>query len=87
MNPRRVSKAINIGGVTIGGDAPIVVQSMTKTDTQDIMSTITQIKELEDYGFDACLSLALDESRLSGLIAELIGVAQQLVASNPGLIR
>ncbi len=50
MNPRRVSKAINIGGVTIGGDAPVVVQSMTKTNTQDIMSTIAQIKELEDYG-------------------------------------
>ena len=50
MNPRRVSKAIDIGGVTIGGDAPIVVQSMTKTSTSDIMSTITQIKELEDYG-------------------------------------
>jgi len=50
MNPRRVSKAINIGDVTIGGDAPIVVQSMTKTDTRDIMSTIAQIKDLEDYG-------------------------------------
>ncbi len=50
MNERRISKAIDIGGVTVGGGAPIVVQSMTKTNTQDIMSTITQIKELEDYG-------------------------------------
>jgi len=49
MNPRRVSKPIQIGGVTIGGDSPIVVQSMTKTDTRDIMSTTTQIKELEEY--------------------------------------
>lgn len=48
MNPRRFSKAINIGKVTIGGDAPIVVQSMTSTDTRDIVSTITQIKELEE---------------------------------------
>ena len=47
MKPRRVSKPIQIGKVTIGGDAPIVVQSMTKTDTRDVMSTITQIKELE----------------------------------------
>jgi (E)-4-hydroxy-3-methylbut-2-enyl-diphosphate synthase len=50
MNPRRVSRAIQIGNVTVGGGAPIVVQSMTKTDTCDVMSTINQIKELEDCG-------------------------------------
>ena len=50
MNPRRTSKPIQIGKVTVGGDAPIVVQSMTKTDTRDVMSTIRQIKELEDCG-------------------------------------
>jgi (E)-4-hydroxy-3-methylbut-2-enyl-diphosphate synthase len=50
MNPRRISKPIQIGRVTVGGDAPIVVQSMTKTDTRDVMSTVRQIKELEDCG-------------------------------------
>jgi (E)-4-hydroxy-3-methylbut-2-enyl-diphosphate synthase len=50
MNPRRASKPVHIGKVTVGGDAPIVVQTMTKTDTRDIMSTINQIKELADYG-------------------------------------
>ncbi len=50
MNLRRKSKPIQIGRVTVGGGAPIVVQSMTKTDTRDVMSTITQIKELEDCG-------------------------------------
>ncbi|MFC1906385.1 flavodoxin-dependent (E)-4-hydroxy-3-methylbut-2-enyl-diphosphate synthase [Chloroflexota bacterium] len=48
MNKRRVSKQVQIGGVTIGGSAPIAVQSMTNTDTRDVMSTINQIKELED---------------------------------------
>jgi len=43
MNPRRVSKPVQIGNVTVGGGAPIVVQSMTKTDTRDVMSTTTQI--------------------------------------------
>ena len=52
MNPRRISKPIQIGKVTIGGGAPIAVQSMTKTDTRDIMSTTTQIKELADCGCD-----------------------------------
>jgi len=45
---RRVSKQIQIGDVKIGGGAPVVVQSMTNTDTRDILSTIKQIKELEE---------------------------------------
>ena len=48
MNPRRVSKPIQIGSVTVGGGAPIVVQSMTSTDTRDVRSTINQIRELEE---------------------------------------
>ncbi|MBI4268135.1 MAG: flavodoxin-dependent (E)-4-hydroxy-3-methylbut-2-enyl-diphosphate synthase [Chloroflexi bacterium] len=47
---RRVSKSIQIGKVTVGGDAPIIVQSMTNTDTRDVMSTIRQINELKDCG-------------------------------------
>jgi (E)-4-hydroxy-3-methylbut-2-enyl-diphosphate synthase len=49
-NPRRISKAINIGGVTVGGGAPVVVQSMTKTDTRDVRATVRQIKQLEAVG-------------------------------------
>ncbi|MBN2074442.1 MAG: flavodoxin-dependent (E)-4-hydroxy-3-methylbut-2-enyl-diphosphate synthase [Dehalococcoidales bacterium] len=49
MNPRRKSIPIQIGNVIIGGNAPVVVQSMTNTDTHDVMSTISQIKELEEY--------------------------------------
>ena len=45
---RRTCKQLKIGQVAIGGDAPIGVQSMTKTDTRDIPATITQIKELQD---------------------------------------
>jgi (E)-4-hydroxy-3-methylbut-2-enyl-diphosphate synthase len=50
MKPRRKSKPIKIGNVIIGGDAPIVVQSMTKTDTRNVRTTINQIKELEECG-------------------------------------
>lgn len=46
---RRTSKQIVIGGVKVGGGAPVVVQSMTNTPTHDIMSTVRQIKELEEY--------------------------------------
>ncbi len=50
MNPRRASKSIHIGKVAIGGDAPVSVQSMTKTDTRDIKATARQINELEECG-------------------------------------
>ena len=50
MMRRRISRPINIGGVTIGGNAPIVVQSMAKTDTRDAIGTIRQIRQLERCG-------------------------------------
>ena len=47
---RRATKPINVGDVKVGGDSPITVQSMTKTDTRDISATARQIAELEDAG-------------------------------------
>jgi len=47
---RRRTRQISIGGVTIGGDAPISVQSMTKTDTRDVDKTVAQIGRLEAAG-------------------------------------
>lgn len=50
MIPRRASKPIQVGGVTVGGHAPIIVQSMTNTDTRNAAATIEQIRRLEDAG-------------------------------------
>jgi (E)-4-hydroxy-3-methylbut-2-enyl-diphosphate synthase len=47
---RRVTPTVNVGGVKIGSEHPIVVQSMTNTDTEDIHSTATQIAELARAG-------------------------------------
>src|SRR5687768_16038337 len=47
---RRRSIPVLIGSVTVGGSAPIVVQSMTNTDTADIESTVTQVKALARAG-------------------------------------
>lgn len=44
--PRRATRQVRIGGVAVGGNAPIVVQSMTNTDTADIAGTARQIGEL-----------------------------------------
>ena len=48
--PRRSTKKIFVGNVDIGGDAPIRVQSMTNTITEDIDGTTSQIKKLEKVG-------------------------------------
>src|SRR5439155_1600648 len=50
MVPRRKSIPVNVGGVVIGGAAPIAVQTMTKTDTRDVKATLRQIHELKDAG-------------------------------------
>jgi len=47
---RRKTKQIRVGDVAIGGGAPVVVQSMTKTDTRDSHATLRQIKRLEKAG-------------------------------------
>jgi len=47
---RRKTASVNIDGVVIGGTAPVVVQSMTNTDTADVTGTVTQIRQLVDAG-------------------------------------
>ena len=52
MAPRRKTRQIQVGKVKIGGEAPITVQSMTKTDTRDVAATVDQIWSLEAAGCD-----------------------------------
>lgn len=47
---RRKTRPVKVGRLTIGGDAPIVVQSMTKTDTRDVEKTVEQIQQMEAAG-------------------------------------
>lgn len=47
---RRKTRQIHVGSLAIGGDAPIVVQSMTTTYTRDVASTVAQIHRLEEVG-------------------------------------
>ena len=47
---RRKTRAVRVGRLTIGGQAPIVVQSMTKTDTREVGKTVEQIHEMEAAG-------------------------------------
>ena len=49
-HPRRKTHGVNVGHVRVGGGAPIVVQSMTNTDTADVDTTFTQTMELAEAG-------------------------------------
>ena len=49
---RRKTHAVNVGGVIIGGDSPISIQSMTNTDTHDVDATYTQVMRLAEAGCD-----------------------------------
>ncbi len=60
---RRASVAVDVGGVVIGGGAPIVVQSMTNTDTADVLSTAEQVRALARAGSELVrITVDRDES-------------------------
>jgi (E)-4-hydroxy-3-methylbut-2-enyl-diphosphate synthase len=47
---RRTTRQAQVGGIAVGGDAPIVVQSMTNTDTADVAATVAQVQALAQAG-------------------------------------
>src|SRR5512143_1213262 len=47
---RRSTRQVRVGSVLVGGDAPVVVQSMTNTDTVDVTATVRQVQALADAG-------------------------------------
>ena len=60
---RRASVAVDVGGVIVGGGAPVVVQSMTNTDTADIDATVRQVAELHRAGSEIVrITVDRDES-------------------------
>ena len=67
MIKRRVTKALYVGDVKIGGDAPVSVQSMTKTDTRNVAATVRQIRELEEAGCEIIRSAVPDMAAAEAL--------------------
>ena len=63
ISPRKQTIGVNVGGVTVGGGAPIVVQSMTNTDTADIDATVKQVGQLWRAGSELVrITVDRDES-------------------------
>lgn len=50
--PRKATREIRVGNVPVGGDAPVAVQSMTNTPTEDVEATVSQIRRLAEAGCD-----------------------------------
>ncbi len=64
---RRVSRQIDVGGVLVGGDAPISVQSMTNTDSGDARATLKQIEACAEAGADIMRVSCPDEASTKAL--------------------
>jgi (E)-4-hydroxy-3-methylbut-2-enyl-diphosphate synthase len=63
ISPRKQTIGVNVGGVRVGGGAPIVVQSMTNTDTADIDATVKQVGQLWRAGSELVrITVDRDES-------------------------
>ncbi|KQT70081.1 MULTISPECIES: flavodoxin-dependent (E)-4-hydroxy-3-methylbut-2-enyl-diphosphate synthase [unclassified Aureimonas] len=99
-SPRRATVGVDVGGVLVGGSAPVVVQSMTNTDTADIDATVAQVAALSKAGSEIVrITVDRDESaaavpriaeRLArlGLNVPLVGdfhyIGHKLLADHPG---
>ncbi|MHB1406564.1 MAG: flavodoxin-dependent (E)-4-hydroxy-3-methylbut-2-enyl-diphosphate synthase [Desulfitobacteriaceae bacterium] len=68
---RRNTKPVQVGSVTIGGGAPVVVQSMTNTDTRDTQATLAQIRALAEAGCELVRVAVLNEDAANS-IGELV---------------
>ncbi|MHB9097101.1 MAG: flavodoxin-dependent (E)-4-hydroxy-3-methylbut-2-enyl-diphosphate synthase [Syntrophales bacterium] len=64
---RKKTKSVFLGGVQIGGDAPVAVQSMTSCDTRDIKATLGQIRDLEDAGCEIVRVAVPDEAAAAAI--------------------
>ncbi len=99
ISPRRPTVAVKVGGVTVGNGAPVVVQSMTNTDTADPEQTIKQVTDLARAGSELVrITVDRDEAakavpyirdtlRARGVTVPLVGdfhyIGHTLLAENP----
>jgi len=67
---RRFSKPINVGAVTVGGTAPVIVQSMTNSDTRDVAATVAQINRLVEYGCEI-VRIAVPNAEAAQALADI----------------
>ncbi len=70
LSLRRETRPVRVGKYVIGGDAPIAVQSMTKTDTRDVDATLRQIEEMEKAGCEI-IRMAVPDAEAAAAVAQI----------------
>jgi (E)-4-hydroxy-3-methylbut-2-enyl-diphosphate synthase len=70
MFERKITRAVHVGSVQIGGGAPVVIQSMNNTDTRDVQATLRQIHELHEAGCDVT-RLAVPDQEAADAFAQI----------------
>jgi (E)-4-hydroxy-3-methylbut-2-enyl-diphosphate synthase len=68
---RRMTRKVNVGGVPVGGNAPISVQTMTKTKTSDVTGTVHQIRQAADAGCDI-VRVTVNDKEAADAIADIV---------------
>jgi len=71
VGPRRKTRQVNIGGVKVGGGAPISVQTMTKTKTSDVAATVAQIIQSAEAGCDI-VRVTVNDKEAAEAIKEIV---------------
>jgi (E)-4-hydroxy-3-methylbut-2-enyl-diphosphate synthase len=74
--PRRRSLAVNVGGVKVGGNHPIVVQSMTNTDTADVVSTVNQVMALANAGSEI-VRVTVNTEAAAAAVPKIVNTLEQ----------
>jgi len=68
---RRKTRQVNVGGIMVGGTAPISVQTMTKTKTSDVDATVAQIQQAADAGCDI-VRVTVNDKEAAAAMAEIV---------------
>ncbi len=82
ISPRKITQQVLIGNVKVGGDAPIVVQSMTNTDTADASATANQIIELSKAGSEL-VRITVNSEEAAKAVAEIRNQLDQKGCDTP----
>jgi (E)-4-hydroxy-3-methylbut-2-enyl-diphosphate synthase len=77
---RKKTRQVRVGNVPVGGDAPVVVQSMASTDTRDVKATVDQIGRLEEAGCEIIRVAVLDDDAVTAIKAIRKAIQIPLIA-------
>ena len=82
ISPRKLTQQVLVGNIKVGGGAPIVVQSMTNTDTADVTASVNQIMQLSDAGSEM-VRITVNSEEAASAVPEIVNQLAQKGYSVP----